>query len=229
MIWKKQNRKLGIACLGMSLFFGLVGGRPLPGYLLGTLEKPYKNVRLSELPKCDVVLVLGGGQKFSEQSPFEIELLDAGDRVIGAFEAMRQGKADTLVVSSGYYWKDGVKLDQGCYLTNWVRDWKIFDQQVISLGGRSNTRDEGVVFQELAKENGWKKILLVTSAFHTRRSVATFERLGFEVVPFPMDFYIEGIPQPRPVFSLVPGSRELKFFELWFKEVTGYWIYKLRG
>lgn len=149
--------------------------------------------------------------------------------MIGAFEAMRQGKADTLVVSVGYYWKDGAKLDQGCYLTNWIGDWKLFDQEVISLGGRNNTREESVVFQEMAKENGWKKIMLVTSAFHTRRSVASFERLGFEVVPFPVDFYIEGIPQPKPAVSLIPGSRELKFFELWFKEVIGYWFYKLRG
>lgn len=64
MIWKKQNRKIGFACLGVALFFSLTGGRPLLGYLLSTLEKPYKDVRLSELPKCDVVLLLGVDRSF---------------------------------------------------------------------------------------------------------------------------------------------------------------------
>ncbi|MDI9401062.1 MAG: YdcF family protein [Limisphaerales bacterium] len=227
LLSSKKNRKLGFFCLSLSLFMTLTGAYPLPAILLGSLEKPYQNVRLEELPRCDVVLLLGGGQSYSEHLPFHVELNEAGDRVIGAFEAMRQQKADTLVTSSGYFHRNGEKIAHSYSLTNWIAGWNLFEEQVISLGPRKNTWDEAITFKKLAQEHGWQKIMLVTSAFHMRRSVVTFEKMGFEVVPYPVDFYVVGIPELRHQRSFVPDTERFQFFDIWFKEYTGYWLYKL--
>jgi len=227
LIRVQKSKKMGLFCLSLALFMNLTGSGLLPVYLLGTLEKPYQNVRLEELPRCDVVLLLGGGQLYSEHPPFHLELNHAGDRVVGAFEAMRQNKADTLVTSSGYFMRGEEKIAHGHTLTNWVQGWNLFDQEVISLGPRQNTWDEAVTFKKLAGERGWKKVMLVTSAYHMRRSAATFEKMGFEVVPYPVDFYVVGIPQPPHWKSFIPDPERLWFFDLWFKEFSGYWLYRL--
>ena len=51
----------------------------------------------------------------------------------------------------------------------------------------SNTRENATLSAKILRGAGVHKIYLVTSASHMRRSVATFEALGFEVVPAPTD------------------------------------------
>jgi len=54
LIRVQQSKKIGVFCLSLALFMNLTGSGLLPIYLLGTLEKPYQNVRLEELPRCGV-------------------------------------------------------------------------------------------------------------------------------------------------------------------------------
>ena len=49
----------------------------------------------------------------------------------------------------------------------------------------ANTADEAVAVKKMALGN---KIILVTSAFHMPRAQMLFEKEGFEVVPYPVDF-----------------------------------------
>lgn len=51
----------------------------------------------------------------------------------------------------------------------------------------SNTYENTKFSAEILREAGVDKVYLVTSASHMRRSVATFESAGFEVIPAPTD------------------------------------------
>jgi uncharacterized SAM-binding protein YcdF (DUF218 family) len=51
----------------------------------------------------------------------------------------------------------------------------------------SNTYENTKFSARILREAGVEKIYLVTSASHMRRSVATFESAGFEVIPAPTD------------------------------------------
>ena len=229
LLWSKK-KYCGSLCLTAALLFSLFGGRPFPEYLMSTLEKPYQNIRLEELPKCDAIILLGGGQYSSKYPPFYVEFNEAGDRVLHAFEAMRQGKAENIVLSSGF---NRIGVDQknpwGDYLTNWISNWDIFKGNISSLGGRMNTYDEAQGIKELAQEKGWKKIMLVTSAYHMKRSAEIFRRMDLEVVEYPVDFYVVGvdIPKNQPYYTLIPESQGLKYSEIWFKEIIGNLLYKL--
>ena len=54
---KRQALFTGSLALGISI----VGGTKLPAYLLFSLERPYVVEDLKAIPKCDAVVVLGGG------------------------------------------------------------------------------------------------------------------------------------------------------------------------
>ena len=49
----------------------------------------------------------------------------------------------------------------------------------------ANTADEAVAVKKMALGNN---IILVTSAFHMPRAQMLFEKEGFEIVPYPVDF-----------------------------------------
>ena len=60
-----------------------------------------------------------------------------------------------------------------------------------------NTAEEAVAIRRLLDRSKTAsapptRILLVTSAFHMRRAQRLFERQGFEVEPFPVDFQARG-------------------------------------
>lgn len=69
--------------------------------------------------------------------------------------------------------------------------------------------------------------MLVTSAYHMKRSAEIFRRMDLEVVEYPVDFYVVGIPKNPPYFTLIPESQGLKYSEIWFKEIIGNLLYKL--
>ena len=71
-----------------------------------------------------------------------------------------------------------------------------------------------------------KPLLLITSAFHMRRSRACFKKAGVEVECFSTDFYTH----PRyftPDVLFVPNSEALVIWHKLFKEWAGmaaYWV-----
>lgn len=50
-----------------------------------------------------------------------------------------------------------------------------------------STRDEALAVRDVARYRGWKRIILVTSPFHSRRACATFEHVGLAVSCSPSD------------------------------------------
>ena len=74
------------------------------------------------------------------------------------------------------------------------------------------------------------KILLVTSAFHMKRSVLMFRKYApeIEVVPAPSDFEIvAGCDEPLTFTSFLPNVHALARNSVHFKEFVGYWGYRL--
>jgi uncharacterized SAM-binding protein YcdF (DUF218 family) len=72
----------------------------------------------------------------------------------------------------------------------------------------TNTYENTKFSAEILRGAGVNKIFLVTSASHMRRSVATFEALGFEVIPAPTN-----LPRPiRPVLGdFLPRASSLRY------------------
>ena len=72
------------------------------------------------------------------------------------------------------------------------------------------------------------RIILVTSAFHMRRARMLFERQGFNVEPFPVDFQVPD-RQRITILSFLPKAEYLEDSETAMREGVGmlyYWIIK---
>ena len=70
------------------------------------------------------------------------------------------------------------------------------------------------------------RIILVTSAFHMRRARMLFERQGFEVEPFPVDFQTSDRPTLN-ILSFIPSAQALAKSETAMREGVGMLYYSI--
>jgi uncharacterized SAM-binding protein YcdF (DUF218 family) len=71
-----------------------------------------------------------------------------------------------------------------------------------------------------------RHIILVTSAFHMRRSRLLFTRAGFQVVPFPVDFRVS-VGRAFTMLDLLPDADSLRKTETALREWYGWLFYQL--
>jgi uncharacterized SAM-binding protein YcdF (DUF218 family) len=99
------------------------------------------------------------------------------------------------------------------------------DTQLL-LESASRTTFENAVFSKalpgVDTSQAW---LLVTSAWHMPRAMAAFERAGWQVTAYPVDFRA-GQATPWTQYSMDGG---VKKWRIGLHEVIGLWIYRLTG
>ena len=225
-LYKKQA-SLALFCGGLALFMTIVGGTKLPDWLLARMEQQYVVDNLEVLPECDAVVVLGSGHRFNSKGVYDIEFNGAVDRIIVGAELVRQEKGKVLLIGSGYP-SDGLQ-PEGILLKQWLESWNVIDNPILELGVSRNTRDEAVYTAALSREKGWKKIILVTSAWHMRRSEAVFRKVGLEVIPVGADFIGTNGLETEWDFCPVPSVEAFRKLKLFMHEKVGWWYYKFRG
>ena len=109
-------------------------------------------------------------------------------------------------------------------------------QAIIQEPDSLNTYQNAVNVQKILGERGIKKVLLVTSAMHTPRSLKIFQRQNIDVIPAPTDFLVsrgeleELTSTPKAaILNLFPDSDNLNQFTSALKEYIGRFVYGLRG
>ncbi|MBU6402605.1 MAG: YdcF family protein [Verrucomicrobia bacterium] len=230
MLWFLRRKRWSCALI-QGVFVGLVygiGSTPLATVLLGTLEGPYARAGLGDLPVGDAVVMLGGAHRPSRYDVFGVDLTAAADRIVTAVEMMRLRKAGALVLGGGGYEANGQKLADGPLLEKWFTTWRLPVTPLFTLEANADTHDEAVHFATLAKAHGWKRILLVTSAFHMKRAAATFRKAGVAVVPVACDFRVVGVSDESRGYFLLPRREGFEQLELYLHERVGWWFYAWR-
>lgn len=78
----------------------------------------------------------------------------------------------------------------------------------------------------IGDESEGKSVVLVTSAFHMKRAVLSFEKFGVPVVPAPTDY--RTIRVPYTVVDYLPSIGDLKNFYIAVHEYIGLFYYGLK-
>lgn len=226
LLLKKRLWRMAALSSALALGMSVVSSR-ISLSLVGTLEAPYFGQRFDTVPEADAVMMMGGVLEFSRNDPMGFNLSSSSDRIITALELMRRNKGKALIIGGGGNpGKD--EPDETQALNRWLTDWKIPSAPVHLLGVCANTHDEAGKVVELAKKQGWKKIIVVTSASHMRRVVAVFRTLGLEVIPVACDFQKLGTPYhgfPNPI----PSSGGFYYMDTYLHEQMGWLVYRARG
>lgn len=226
-LWRTGQRKPARWMLALWVLLTALTCVPVSDRLLAHIEGPWRDAlsHVDQWPTADAILCLGGGVEPSDVELIGLNMQDNSDRPMTAVELLRRGKAPMLIISGG-----GVgctKYGEAAAVRHWVQHWNLAQQDVETLPPCKDTHDEAIALGVIAKERGWKRVILVTSASHLTRATAVFRtNAGVEIVPSPCAFMTKPSPTEWVHAPEIDGFRA---FDTWFHEVAGWWVYRLRG
>jgi uncharacterized SAM-binding protein YcdF (DUF218 family) len=149
------------------------------------------------------------------------------DRVIHAVDLYKRGHIRKLIVSGG----TGRLTTESRKEANDIKKALVLmgvpaDSILVENDSR-NTHESAMKVKQLLKADE-DEMLLITSGFHMRRSLACFRKVGLAVTPFSTDFYTH----PRYfTFDVlfIPKVDALLIWQKLVKEWTGFIAYWLAG
>lgn len=234
---RRRQASLWLSGTGVGLIW--LCAMPLSSrQLIWGLEDRAAALTPRQLPRADAVVVLGGGLRPALPPRQGVEVAEGGDRLLRGVQLVRRGLAPLLVTSGGRVSFTG--HDPAPPEALWARDLAEelglpADRILINPGSRT-TAEEARDIGALGRRRGWSRVLLVTSAFHMPRSLATFQqRSGLTVVPVACDYQLpDRAHYGKPTLgntlkSLLPDAEALYLSTLALKEHLGLAIYRLRG
>lgn len=225
----RLKRRPAIAAISAALVILYMSSMPLLSDLLvRSLE--YQNLPPQEIPVADAIVVLGGGTKAQISPRPWIEVSEAGDRILYGSRLWLEKKAPLLILSGGRtsLFGEGGRAESED-MTEIAIALGVNKSSILQDPDSLNTYENAVNVQKLLQKSNLNKIILVTSAMHTPRSLAIFRKLGIETIAAPTDFFIVENPEPPNIFAILPDADTLKNTTNTLKEYIGLIIYRLYG
>lgn len=180
------GRRFFYAGAAILLLFGFLPG----GNLLALPLEGRFGSRVPPIPHGDItgIILLGGFEDGAiTRSRGALALNEAAERLT---EALRIARAlpDAKVVFTGgsgsLFGGEGV----GAGVRQFLIDAGIAAERIVVENRSRNTYENAIFTKDLLKPSEQDRWLLVTSAYHMPRAVGVFRKVGFDVIPYPVDF-----------------------------------------
>ncbi len=193
-------------------------------FLTGTLERGFVPRAMSAIGTADAIVLLGGAMRGDTHMGTLPDLNQHADRLVQAVALYKAGKAPVVVLTGGGV--EGAR-PEAQQMKDLLVIMGVPSQHIVLENQSRDTHDNAVYSARLLKARGMHRILLVTSAYHMRRSLALFEAQGLEVVPAPTDYQQlvakQVLPDWLPVVSNLSQSTNA------LHEIVGFWVYRWQG
>ena len=236
---RQASKRWGLALGGSGLGLIWLFAMPITSReLIWGLEERAAALTPTPIPLADAVVVLGGGLRPALAPRQGVEVAEGGDRLLTGVRLLRQNKAPLLITSGAqisFTAGDPAPAEAVSARALAIELGLPADRILINPHSRT-TAEEARDIGALGRRLGWKRVLLVTSAFHMPRSLATFrQRSGLRVIPVACDYQLPtralfGRPTPGSVFlGLMPDAQALSLSSVALKEHLGLAIYRLKG
>lgn len=228
LVCRKRHRAAIIA-LSTSLILLWVCAMPFVAKsVYGALESQYPPVYLSVIPVSDCLVVLGGAVGFPASPRVDIEIKEGTDRIYQAAKMYRNGKANKVIVAAGALVWAGKHNAEALMIRDLLVEWGVTSSDILLDYRSRNTRENALNAVKLLGEAGCQSTLLVTSAFHMPRAMASFEALGIDVFPASVDVSVVETPAYY-VWNFVPDAGALNMTSRALREFAGQLVYRFRG
>ncbi|SHK60381.1 Uncharacterized SAM-binding protein YcdF, DUF218 family [Selenomonas ruminantium] len=185
-LYKKREKGLAGMLAALVFVFYLLCTSLVSERVMGALEATYTP---PENPQGDVIIMLGGGAfpDTPDVSGQGTLCSSPANRLLTA--ARLQRKLDLpIILSGGQVYSDSGP--EAVIAKRILMDLGVPEEKIFVEGRSINTTQNARFSKEIMQEQGFTKPILVTSAFHMRRSVLNFEKCGVEVTAYPADYRV---------------------------------------
>ena len=197
----RKDRKQAAAWAGFALLMWAAAAGPLGNMLLAGLE--YSYLPPAEV-KADAVVILSAGIEEGGPGSLGVPTLSAAslERASEAVLIYRRYKLP-LVITGGTVFSRG---PEASVIKEYLVSLGVPPKDISTEERARDTWENAVFAKKLCDEKGYKKPLIVTSAYHMRRAMWSFKKAGFGgAVPYPTAY--KSSKRPRFQYTdLLPGN-----------------------
>jgi uncharacterized SAM-binding protein YcdF (DUF218 family) len=215
LLVKKQpvKRKLVLASLAVMLIFS-------DTFLINQVAKLWdiKPVPLKTNGPYSCAIVLGGFA--TEASNGNAFFNSASDRFIQGLKLLNTGKVSRILISGGNGSLIADKFEESDWVKAQLKLFKVPDSCILVENRSRNTLENAAFTKPILLSNHLAPpYVLVTSAFHMRRSLAIFKAQKLDVVPYPCN-YLAG-QNDVILGDFVPDAGAFGTWNVYIKEMLG--------
>ena len=216
-----------VLCAVAAILLAVASFSPVGHWLILPLEQRFKLPPV-DAPAPDGIVVLSGGiDTVVSESRGEVALNEAAERLTVLVALARIYPNARIVLSGGSGNLIYSGANEAVVARSLLRNSGL-DPERLTLESRSrNTFENALYTRNLVDPPAGARWLLVTSAYHLPRAVGCFRRVGFDVVPYPVDFRTRGEEDTFRPFNR--ASEGLRRVDLAMREWTGLFVYWLTG
>lgn len=186
-------------------------------------------IPMEKIDRYDVGIVFTGVSKGSKTPRDRVYFNDGADRITHTLQLYNEGKLGQILISGGLGF---AQIDQS-FAANRLKSFLTMagvpDSVIITETDAVNTYENAIKSAEILKEKfPDKRYLLITSAFHMKRSALCLTKQGITFDEFPAGFSTD-----RSTMNFddlfIPRANAISKWENLFKEWAGIMTYKLMG
>lgn len=180
----RKNWKFGLANIFTACLMWMLSISPVCDWALQRLEAEFQIPRNI---KGDVIVLLGGGiyDEALDFSGLGTPHNDMLSRIITAVRLQKKLNVP-IIISGGKVFEH--KKAEAPIVMRFITDLGVPEESIIIEDKSRDTIENARFTLAICEQKGFKKPLLVTSAYHMKRSVMSFKLAGLAVTPFPADF-----------------------------------------
>ena len=206
----------------------LLGWEPLPDAALRHLEVQYPAGRPDQDWSAYAgVIVLGGALEpaYVWTVPQQSALNDAAERMTEVAPLLRRQPHLKLLFTGGEGELFATGLSEAERARLFFQGQGLPPDKLLLESASRTTYDNAIMSKQLPGVDATKPWLLLTSGYHMPRAMAAFQKAGWTVTAYPVDFR-SGLKTPWTQYSMDQG---VKKWRLALHEMLGLLAYRLAG
>ena len=223
LLWTRYNKQGRVLISSTVFIITMVSVLPFSLWILRPLEDRFAIPE--KLPdRVDGIIVLAGAENIFVTIAHGLPALNSAAERLTTFAWLANVYPDAILLFSG---GSGSLIDQKHKSADAAR--KIFYQiglnpkRVKFESDSKNTAESALKAYQLIQPQLGQNWILVTSAYHMPRSVGLFRKVGWDVIPYPVDF------NTTKSFNLKFDLKEIGRFSNGMREWIGLLVYRVSG
>jgi uncharacterized SAM-binding protein YcdF (DUF218 family) len=181
---------------------------------------------INKIDTADAIVVLSGIITINEVGNATYIEWGDPDRCFGGIDLFKARKAQKLIFTGGKMPWHKTNKTEGQILKEYAISNGIPSEKILVTKEVGNTAEESVAVKVTISRG--KRIILITSAFHMYRAKKLFEKQGFFVIPYKVDYKTNQNKAIRFI-DFLPSANNLGQTETGIREIIGRIFYLIKG
>lgn len=181
------------------------------------------------VPASKVCVILGGYSGF-DHARNRVGFTEASERLFYPLQNIINHRIDTVILTGGSASIVMKKYYESNHIAKYLKGYGVNGNRIFIDAKSRNTYENAVETKKILDTlKITEPVLLVTSAFHMRRSMGCYDKAGVKYIAYPVHYLGNATRDYNLEAWLIPSTGAMSTFQTLLREVVGMISYKITG